>query len=34
MEFFGGHSIKDTSGLQKMINKAQEIEDARIQGNS
>jgi quinone-modifying oxidoreductase subunit QmoC len=34
MEFFGGHSIKDTSGLQKMIKKAQEIEDARIQGNS
>ncbi|WP_428634156.1 4Fe-4S dicluster domain-containing protein [Sedimenticola sp.] len=34
MEFFGGHSIKDTSGLQKMIKKAQEIEDAKIQGNS
>jgi quinone-modifying oxidoreductase subunit QmoC len=34
MELFGGHSIKDTSGLQKMIKKAQEIEDAKIQGNS
>ncbi len=34
MEIFGGHSVKDTSGLQKMIKKAQEIEDAKIQGNS
>ncbi|MCW8904749.1 MULTISPECIES: 4Fe-4S dicluster domain-containing protein [Sedimenticola] len=34
MEFFGGHGIKDTSGLQKMIKKAQEIEDAKYQGNS
>lgn len=33
MELFGGHSIKDTSGLQKIIKKAQEIEDAKIQGN-
>jgi len=33
MEMFGGHKIKDTSGLQKMIKKAQEIEDAKIQGN-
>ncbi len=31
MEIFGGHSIKDTSGLQKIIAKAQEIEDANIQ---
>jgi len=30
-EFFGGHGIKDTNGLAKMIKKAQEIEDARIQ---
>ena len=33
MELFGGHSIKDASGLQKMIKKAQEIEDAKYQGN-
>jgi len=30
MEFFGGHSVKDISGLHKMIKKAQELEDARI----
>lgn len=29
-EFFGGHGVKDTSGLHKMIKKAQELEDARI----
>ena len=29
-EFFGGHGVKDSSGLQKMIKKAQELEDARI----
>lgn len=29
-EFFGGHGVKDVSGLQKMIKKAQEIEDANI----
>lgn len=29
-EFFGGHGVKDVSGLQKMIKKAQELEDARI----
>ena len=30
MEFFGGHSIKDVSGLHKIIAKAQELEEARI----
>ena len=30
MEFFGGHSVKDISGLQKIIAKAQELEEARI----
>ncbi len=30
MEFFGGHSVKDISGLQKIIRKAQELEAARI----
>jgi quinone-modifying oxidoreductase subunit QmoC len=30
-EFFGGHGIKDSSGLQKMIKKAEEIESARIE---
>jgi len=33
MEILGGHSIKDKSGLQAMIKKAQEIEEARISGN-
>ncbi len=32
MEFFGGHGVKDKSGLQAMIAKAREIEDAK-QGN-
>ena len=31
MEFFGGHGVKDVSGLQKMIKKAQELEAARIE---
>ncbi len=31
-ELFGGHSIKDRAGLAKIIQKAREIEDARIQG--
>ncbi|MGD2082798.1 MAG: 4Fe-4S dicluster domain-containing protein [Chromatiales bacterium] len=30
MEISGGHSIKDVSGFQKMVKKAQELEDARI----
>lgn len=30
MELFGGHSVKDVSGLHKMIAKAQELEEARI----
>lgn len=30
-EFFGGHGVKDLGGLQKMIKKAQELEDAHIQ---
>jgi len=34
MEIIGGHKIKDKSGFQAMIRKAQEIEDARISGNS
>ena len=34
MEMFGGHSVKDVSGLQKIIKKAQEIEDAKFKGNS
>ncbi len=29
MEFFGGHGVKDKSGLQAMIAKAREIEDAK-----
>jgi quinone-modifying oxidoreductase subunit QmoC len=33
-EFFGGHSIKDVSGFHKMLKKAQELEDARIQKSS
>ena len=34
MEIIGGHSVKDKSGLKAMIKKAQEIEEARISGNS
>jgi len=34
MELVGGHGVKDLSGLQKIIKKAQEIEDARFKGNS
>jgi quinone-modifying oxidoreductase subunit QmoC len=30
-EFFGGHGIKDSSGFQKMIKKAEEIENSRIE---
>ena len=33
MEMLGGHGIKDKSGFQAMIKKAQEIEEARISGN-
>ena len=33
MEFFGGHTVKDKSGLQAMLKKAAEIEEARISGN-
>ncbi len=32
-EFFGGHGIKDVSGLQKMIKKAEEIEAAKLEAN-
>ena len=32
-EFFGGHGVEDTSGLQKMIKKAEEIELARLNAN-
>ncbi|HHL19728.1 MAG TPA: 4Fe-4S dicluster domain-containing protein [Thiothrix sp.] len=34
MEIAGGHGVKDPSGLQKMLNKAQELEDARIRGEA
>ena len=34
MEFFGGHGVKSPGDLQKIIKKAQEIEDAKIQGSS
>ncbi|MES9968963.1 MAG: 4Fe-4S dicluster domain-containing protein [Candidatus Thiodiazotropha sp.] len=30
MEFFGGHSVKDLSGFQKMVKKAQEIEEGNL----
>ncbi|MGB5668911.1 MAG: 4Fe-4S dicluster domain-containing protein [Sedimenticolaceae bacterium] len=30
MEIMGGHAVKDLSGFQKVIKKAQELEDARI----
>ncbi len=30
MEYFGGHKCKDTSGIQKMLKKAQEFEDQQI----
>lgn len=33
MEILGGHSIKDKSGFQAMIKKAQELEDARVGKN-
>jgi len=33
MEILGGHSIKDKSGFQAMIRKAQELEDARVGKN-
>ncbi len=34
MEYFGGHSVKDIAALKKIIDKAQEIEDANIQDMS
>ena len=30
MEILGGHGVKDKSGFQAMLKKAQELEDARI----
>ncbi|HHI76182.1 MAG TPA: 4Fe-4S dicluster domain-containing protein [Gammaproteobacteria bacterium] len=33
-EFFGGHGIKDVSGLQKMIKKAEEIELGKLKANT
>jgi quinone-modifying oxidoreductase subunit QmoC len=33
MEMLGGHGVKDSSGLQKIIKKAQELEAARIDAN-
>ena len=32
MEMLGGHKVKDLSGLQKMLKKAEEIETAKIKG--
>lgn len=32
-ELFGGHGVKNNTGLQKIIKKAQELEDARLEGN-
>ena len=32
-EFFGGHGVKDASGFQKMIKKAQELETARVESD-
>ncbi|WP_241085433.1 4Fe-4S dicluster domain-containing protein [Candidatus Vondammii sp. HM_W22] len=34
VEAFGGHSVKDLAGFHKMIKKAQELEDARLEKNS
>ncbi len=31
MEFFGGHGVKDKSGLHAMLAKAREIEDAKLE---
>ena len=31
MEFFGGHGIKDKTGLQAILKKAREIEDAKLE---
>lgn len=33
MEIIGGHSVKDKSGFQAMVKKAQELEEARISKN-
>ena len=33
-ELFGGHGVKDLSGFQKMIKKAQDIEAERLEANS
>lgn len=30
MEYFGGHGVKDTSGLHAILKKAREIEDAKM----
>ena len=32
-EFFAGHGVKDASGFQKMIKKAQELETARVESD-
>jgi hypothetical protein len=31
MEFFGGHGVNSPGDLQKIIKKAQEIEESKIQ---
>ncbi|MET0029344.1 MAG: 4Fe-4S dicluster domain-containing protein [Candidatus Thiodiazotropha sp.] len=31
MEFFGGHSVKDLAGFHKIVKKAQEIEESKLQ---
>jgi quinone-modifying oxidoreductase subunit QmoC len=33
MEAFGGHGVKDLAGFQKVLKKAQELEDARIKAH-
>ncbi len=34
MEILGGHGVNDLSGLQKMIKKAQDIENERLEANA
>ncbi|MCU7958802.1 MAG: 4Fe-4S dicluster domain-containing protein [gamma proteobacterium symbiont of Bathyaustriella thionipta] len=34
MEMLGGHGVKDSAGFQKMLKKAQELEDKRISGST
>ena len=34
MEMLGGHGVKDSAGFHKMLKKAQELEDKRINGSA